>query len=427
MTQTLPESLGNRILFLDNIRYLMVVFVVLLHAAASHGTLGRYWYVGDAVTTTNFFDLTTMIMDVFAMPVLFFIAGYFALPNIQKKGPGVFLKDKFMRLGIPWLIGIIFIIPSITYIYHYRHLGGKPLLSYGQLWINWIKNASDFPTGFLNLDKSLGFFNHSAYWFISLLLFFFIIFAIIYTLKKRFFPSSSIQEKTHSGKTMLLVMLSVWLLNIMMRVSVNMIPSPSFDPWVIIAGVLQFQTWRLSVYIIYFALGVYAFSRNWFVKDNNFPGHPLLWISICIILCLGFGVVVIMNMSNLSNLILNKPNTGLLIMSVILRSFLRETFLIVFVSIAFRYWNRPHKINETLAANSYNIYLVHLPLVVVLQSLLFELAGASSLVKFGIVSSLSFLMSYAISRYAIKPHLRLSVAAVVVIFLLMVIFVYPRA
>jgi peptidoglycan/LPS O-acetylase OafA/YrhL len=122
-----------------------------------------------------------------------------------------------------------------------------------------------------------------------------------------------------------------------------------------------------------------------------------------------------------------QTDSGLIITFMLLRSLLRETFLIVFASIAFRYWNRPHKINETLAANSYNIYLVHLPLVVVLQLLLVNLVGASGLVKFGIVSSLSFLVSYAISKYAIKPHPRLSVAAVVVIFLLMMIFVYPQA
>ncbi len=427
MTPTLPESSGNRILFLDNIRYLMVVFVVLLHATISYGTLGRYWVVGDAAANIKLFDLAMMIIDVFAMPVLFFIAGYFALPNIQKKGPGAFLKDKFIRLGIPWLIGIIFIVPIITYIHYYSNLGGKPLISYCQLWINWVRNASDFPTGFWTPDQLLGEFNHSAYWFISLLLFFFIIFAIIYTLKKHFFPSSSIKKKTQSGKAMLLVIFSVWLLNIMMRVFINMIPSPYFDPWVIIAGILQFQLWRLPTYIIYFSLGVYAFSRNWFVKGNNFPGHPLLWISMCIILGFGFGVVVIQVLSNSSNLVSNKISTGLIIPLMLLRSFLRETLLIAFTSIAFRYWNRSHKINETLAANSYNIYLVHLPLVVALQLLLVNLVGTSSLVKFGIVSSLSLLMSYAISKYAIKPHPRLSVAAVLVIFFLMVIFVYPRA
>jgi hypothetical protein len=262
-------------------------------------------------------------------------------------------------------------------------------------------------------------FNQVAYWFISLLLFFFIIFGIIYTLKKRLFPSSSIQEKTHSGKTMLLVMLFVGFLSIILSGLNTVFPYPYPDPWVVIASVLQFQTWRLSTYIIYFALGLYVFSRNWFVRDNNFPGHPLLWISICIILC--FGLLAI-----LSNLISNQANIGLIIPYMFLRSFLRATFLIVFTSIAFRYWNRPRKISKTLAANSYNIYLVHLPIVVVLQLLLINLTGTSSLIKFGIVASLSFLMSYAISRYAIKPHPRLSIAAVVVIFLLMVIFVYPR-
>lgn len=426
MTQTLPDSAENRILFLDNMRYLMVVFVVLLHAAMSYGTFSRHWVVGDALANIKLFDMTLLIIDVFAMPVLFFIAGYFALPNIQKKGPGVFLKDKFMRLGIPWLISNIFIVPIITYIYHYSHLGRKQLLSYGQFWINWMKTASDFPTGFWSpMYPNIVNFNQTAYWFISLLLFFFIIFTIIYILTKRICPPSSIQEKTHSGKKMLLIMLSVWLLNIIMSVPVSMIPTPFPDPFIIIAGVLQFQAWRLATYIIYFTLGVYAFSRNWFVKDNNFPGHPILWMATCIILCFGLGLIVILS-NLLSNMESIQTDSGLIITFMLLRSLLREIFLIVFASIAFRYWNRPHKNNETLAANSYNIYLVHLPLVVVLQLLLVNLVGTSSLVKFGIVSSLSFLMSYAISKYAIKPHPRLSVSAVVVIFLLMVIFVYPR-
>lgn len=213
-------------------------------------------------------------------------------------------------------------------------------------------------------------------------------------------------------------MLFVGLLGVFIFRLNTIIPYPYPDPWAIIFNVLQFQTWRLPVYIIYFALGIYAFSRNWFVKDNNFPGHPLLWISICIILCFGYVV-------NFNNLIANQTNMKFIIMYVWLFSFLRVTFLIVFTSIAVRYWNRPNKINETLAANSYNIYLVHLPIVVVLQLLLANLVGTPSLIKFGIVFSLSFLMSYTISKYAIKPHPRLSVAAVIVIFLLMVIFVHP--
>jgi hypothetical protein len=281
-----------------------------------------------------------------------------------------------------------------------------------------MKGAAEFHSGFLYPDIIS--FNHAPYWFISLLLFFFIIFAIIYTLKKRFSSSSSVQEKTHSGKTMLLVMLLVCFLSIIISLSNYMFHYPYPNPWVIIAGILQFQAWRLPVYTIYFTLGIYAFSRNWFVKDNTFPSHPLLWISICIILSFAYLVIFKSYISHLDSVELR-------FMTGLLGSFVRAIFLILFTNFAFRYWNRPNKINETLAANSYNIYLVHLPLVVVLQLLLFNLMGIPSLLKFGIVSAVSFLMSYAISKYAIKPHPRSSIVAVVVIFLLMVVFVYQRA
>ena len=428
MTPTLPEQTGNRILFLDNLRYLMIAFVVLQHTGNGYTGFTSSWYVWDPATTTNFFNVARMIIDVFIMPVLFFIAGYFALPNIQKKGTGVFLKDKFLRLGIPWLICVIFIVPIVSYIQHYKHLAGQPLSNYSQFWLNWLKTAGDFHTGFLYNSKGNLFFispdkisfNHTAYWFITVLLFFFIIFGILYALKKRFIPSSSVPEKIDSGKTMLLVMLSVGILCIIGRIIVNLLPYPYPNPWVIIAGVLQFQTWRLPAYIIYFVLGIFAFSRKWFVKDNNFPGHPFLWILICIIL--GFAYIAVTKSSMSS-----PANSELRFIGASVLSFLRAAFLILFASISFRYWNRPNKVNETLAANSYNIYLVHLPIVVVLQLLLANLVGTPSLIKFGIVFFVSFLMSYAISKYAIKPHLRLSVVAVVVIFLLMVIFVYPRA
>jgi hypothetical protein len=167
--------------------------------------------------------------------------------------------------------------------------------------------------------------------------------------------------------------------------------------------------------MIFFALDVWACGRGWFVKVN-FPGHPVFWISICTILC--FGYVIITN-----HLIANLTDKGLLLTFVFVRSFLQVIFLIVFTSFSLRYWNEPHWINETLASNAYNIYLVHQPIVIVFQLLLVNLAGTSSFIKFGTVLFSSFFLSYATAQYALKYHPRLSVSGLLLIFLLMVIFV----
>jgi peptidoglycan/LPS O-acetylase OafA/YrhL len=428
MSQTLPESSENRILFLDNIRYLMVLFVIVIHAAVSYTNAG-WWLVYDPKANAIIFTFIFFVIDTFAMPTLFFIAGYFALPNIEKKGTIVFLKDKFTRLGIPWLICVIFVAPVMDYINHYTH--GYSSLSYGQFWLQWLQRATDFQTGFL-FPKSPTQFNQFAYWFISLLLFFFIIFSLIYALKKRLFPSASfLSAKTHSAKTMLLIMLFVGLLCPVSVAIRAVIPFPYPDPWVSVGNILQFQLGRLFMYMIYFALGVWACGRGWFVKVN-FPGKPFFWISICAILCFGFIITtshLMADMTGDNNLMANfaKIDKRILLTFLFYYSFLRVIFLIVFTSFALHYWNRPHWINQTLASNSYDIYLVHMPIVLVFQLLLVNLTGTSSFIKFGIVVFSSIFLSYAIAQYALKDHPRLSVAAVLVVFLVMVIFVYPRA
>lgn len=428
MPQTLPDQSSNRVIFLDNIRYLMVVFVLVMHAAGSYTNAG-WWYVYDPKENTSFFSLIILLLDTFIMPTLFFIAGYFALPNIEKKGTIFFLKGKFLRLGIPWLICIIFAAPVMDYINHYTHSYSS--LSYGQFWLQWLQRATDFHFGLL-IPKSPTQFNQFSYWFISLLLFFFIIFSLIYALKKRWHPSTSfLSNKTHSAKTMLFIILFLAFLSPLSSVWIALIPSPYPDPWLLVGNILQFQIGRFFIYLIYFTLGIWAYSRGWFFKVN-FPGKLYFWTSLCAVLCFVFFITISnlmasMNVADNGTVNFAKADKSLLLILMFLYSFLRVIFLIVLTSFAFQYWNRPHWINQTLASNSYNIYLVHMPIVLIFQLLLACFAGVSSYIKFGLVVFFSFFLSYATARYALKNHPRLSVVAILVIFLMMIFFVYPQA
>jgi len=50
------------------------------------------------------------------MGLLFLIAGYFVPDSFDRKGPARFLRDRAVRLGIPTLIYMLFINPSIEYL-----------------------------------------------------------------------------------------------------------------------------------------------------------------------------------------------------------------------------------------------------------------------------------------------------------------------
>src|SRR3990172_284341 len=73
-----------RAAFIDNVRYLMVVLVVVHHSVAAYAIVAPHWAVHD--TNTFAADIIRELLDVFMMPVLFFAAGYFALPSLEKKG-----------------------------------------------------------------------------------------------------------------------------------------------------------------------------------------------------------------------------------------------------------------------------------------------------------------------------------------------------
>ena len=91
----------ERIVFFDNIRYLIVLLVVIFHAGCAYSHFSTWWTVNDA--NSLFFDYLLGVLDVFMMPILFFIAGYFALPSLTQTGTWLFIKRKLRRLGIPWL------------------------------------------------------------------------------------------------------------------------------------------------------------------------------------------------------------------------------------------------------------------------------------------------------------------------------------
>ena len=83
----------TRLPFLDNIRWLIILFVILHHVALIYVV-----WDGDSDTVRSAFKLIISLTDVFMMPMMFFIAGFLALPSIRQHGLGEFLIRKFKRI-----------------------------------------------------------------------------------------------------------------------------------------------------------------------------------------------------------------------------------------------------------------------------------------------------------------------------------------
>src|SRR6185437_11456472 len=109
---------GSRLLFIDNIRWVMIMLVVSMHAAVTYGGHGS-WYVKEPAHLGLAQDLTILTYQLFLqsffMGFLFFIAGYFVPAAYDKKGAARFLRDRAYRLGLPSLLFMLVIQPLTVY------------------------------------------------------------------------------------------------------------------------------------------------------------------------------------------------------------------------------------------------------------------------------------------------------------------------
>jgi hypothetical protein len=107
----IPHKLRND--FLDRIRILLTVLVILHHTAIMFGGDGG-WYLRYAATSKLSQALLTLFAAVnqsFFMGAFFLLAGYFTPRSIDSKGLFRFSVDRLARLGIPVLIYGFFIGP----------------------------------------------------------------------------------------------------------------------------------------------------------------------------------------------------------------------------------------------------------------------------------------------------------------------------
>ena len=393
----MQSTTNDRVLFLDNLRWLIIFLVITLHAGCAYSFYTTYWAVND--DNSRFFDILLGILLLFEMPTLFFISGYFAIPSFSNKTAGSFINRKINRLAIPWLIGVVLLGPAKAIIYNYSR--GDHSLSFFELFKILMINAFSLQTAPL---ETIDQFNHWHLWYVSLLFYFFLIFVVAIKMKQ--FLKLSLPFKTGgiaSDREILLVLflaaLSASLLILAARFGI--FAGKVRDPWLVIVTIFQFRTSNLILHFICFWVGVYAFHRNWFSHEKP-PGNMIIWSVASILLSGGMIGTLVLKMYTLS---------------VFVQSFACFAIILFFLSFAKKSMDKTNPLCKSLANNSYNVYLVHMVFIITIQLALFKLWTGFIFVKFFIVTISTIVISYLVSRFALTPHPRLSVAGLFSLFL----------
>ncbi len=316
---------GKRIYFLDNLRTFMIFLVVLGHAGGvyeSSGIWASFWIVDDP-STNNVSGLLFIILDLFMMPTIFFITGYFSPFSMKNKQGRAFLKSKFKRLIVPWIIAALTLIPLYKIIFLCsRNLPQESWTTY----FHW----------------SNGIWSQNWLWFLPVLFLFNILYLL---LSKINIGLSSISYKK--------AIFGAFGIGFLCCVGMDILGLRGWTKTVL----LDFQNERILIYFLTFLLGAHGYNRSVF---DAMPKSKRLytivnstnWISITVYI-----IFLLYPWFKPGHYIISEIIHKLILWF----SYLLSLLSLVYVAIETfrRYLDKPGKLRNELNRNSYYVYIIH--------------------------------------------------------------------
>ena len=334
----------------DNLRTLMVLCIILLHAACAYASGIPWWHVQDA--KSPIFDLILITIDNFALPVLFFVSGVFAPPSLKRHGAAGFIKNKLRRLGLPLLAIAVFYLPTMVYL-GYLHRSTAPV-TFPAYWSNWMASLADWDFAVItSMEQGAAYadaFSPHHLWFISLLLLFFLGYAALRT-SFAAKPAPSMSRLT-------------WMAGLGMFAAFAVLNLLVQDwAWARFGPFLLFQPTRIPIYLGMFLFGVLA--RPHMDRVRPFPGAWRRWLILFLV-----AQIAMITASRAFMLVQGPAPLTHALAHALLRSVLAVSAAGLFVNFLTARLNGPSSWRQSLAAASYDLYLWHMPLAVYVQTLL---------------------------------------------------------
>jgi peptidoglycan/LPS O-acetylase OafA/YrhL len=134
-------------LALSNLRAFVILIVLAFHSVLAYlGSLPAEpfpfdiapfrWNAFPIVDGQRWFgfDIFCAFQDVYLMSFMFFMSGLFVWPSLRRKGSAVFLYDRFLRIGVPFVLVVYLLMPIALYP-TYLVTAAEP--SVGAYWEHW--------------------------------------------------------------------------------------------------------------------------------------------------------------------------------------------------------------------------------------------------------------------------------------------------
>src|SRR5258708_31079309 len=103
---TVNAHRAPRLLFIDNVRWSMIILVLSMHACDTYSPFGNWYYVDRRPTglgTKLFFGVYQSFLQAFFMAVLFVVACYFFSAAHHRQCVWLFFRGRFILPALPTL------------------------------------------------------------------------------------------------------------------------------------------------------------------------------------------------------------------------------------------------------------------------------------------------------------------------------------
>lgn len=347
---------GKNLTFINNIRWLLTIFVVMIHLHVTYSGMGLWYYrEPGSMGPLSFwsFIMYQAISQAYVLGLFFFIAGYFTPGSYNKRGYGRFIRDRFIRLGIPTLLYMLVIHPvTVLITSHFNKAMPTNLVSwYGQY------------------ITSMAFLSNSGPMWFTFALF---VFAVAYALFRYFSGSTAtpIDKQTvlitHGRVIAVIVFISAaaFMLRTVQPAGVPLLNNE-------IGNFMQIGFF--AQYVIAFILGIFAYLHNLIDRLTYRLGK--IWFTLAVVLGLPFLPALFIG----GGIAKRDPANffgGFHWQSAAYATW--ESFIFVGISLGMLTMFR--KINNTqgpvrrfLSENAFGVYVFHAPILVTLSMLFMQI------------------------------------------------------
>ena len=246
----------KRLLYIDNLRLLMIIFVVIQHLAVTYSGMGSWYYMDGrplGIVSTAVFGFYQSFTQGYFMGFLFLIAGYFIPGAYDKKDFGKYIKDRFIRLMVPALFYMLVI---------------NPLILYFELGVYWLTPKPGFFEFFGGYITSTSVLEGSGPLWFAIALF---IFSAVYGLVR-------LINKPHIERWQSVAPRTTNVILLIMLIAVFAFLIRTVQP--IGTSVLNMQLSYFAQYIVLFIIGIIAYRSDLFSKISLKAGKRWLFAAI---------------------------------------------------------------------------------------------------------------------------------------------------